>query len=604
MKKLPFYLLFILTLTVSCSRTITLVETGKPKTVIIIPEKANDTEKKAANVMQDYLYRISGAQIKILSDNSPPVTNEILIGRVNRSCLDGTLYELLPVDGFRIKNDGKRLIIACADGKGALYGVYTFLENYLGCRKYTSQVSYIPKMETIKIKPCNITEAPHFTFRKIEYQDILDPEFSDWHKLNNRDNEWGYWCHTFELLVPEKEYGKTHPEYYSFYGNKRNPGNQLCLSNPDVFDIVCANLQKAIDQDPNPIYWSVSQDDQDLVDDDQHNYCRCPECSKLDEAAGSPMGSLLNFINKVSEKFPDKIISTLSYQYSRTPPQGIIPNKNVNIMLCNIESFRHAPLEKALPEFCKDLEVWSKLTNNILLWDYVIQFKNLLAPFPNLRTLQPNLQLMKNNNVTAVFEQGNRQAGGEFAELRAYILSKLIWNTNLNVNDIIDDFLKGYYGNASVYLKNYIDLIHDSMEKTNARLFLFGSPVDNKETFLSAKMIREYQALFDKAEKATAGDEEILMRVRSARLPLYFSELEIARNENTGERGAFAIDEKGNLKPKPRIETILKEFQIVCMSTGVSRVSEWHTTPQEYVENYINYLTEHTGKPVSYLSMN
>ena len=48
-----------------------------------------------------------------------------------------------------------------------------------------------------------------------------------------------------------------------------------------------------------------------------------------------------------------------------------------------------------------------------------------------------------------MFEQGNREVGGEFAELRTYLISKLLWNPYDNVDTLMNDFLNGYYGAAA-----------------------------------------------------------------------------------------------------------------------------------------------------------
>jgi hypothetical protein len=250
-------------------------------------------------------------------------------------------------------------------------------------------------------------------------------------------------------------------------------------------------------------------------------------------------GSILKFVNQVAERFPGKIISTLAYQYSRVPPKDIEPRKNVNIMLCNIESARNTTIEKGDTAFTEDLRGWGKLTNNIIVWDYVIRFSNLLAPFPNLRTLQPNLQLMRDNRVSAVFEQGNREIGGEFSALRSYLISKLLWNPDINIDSVMNDFLVGYYGAASQKVKEYIDLLHDNnLEKSGYKLSIFGQPVMEKESFLSDSLITAYNNIFDQAEQAVAKSPELLGRVRVARLPVYYAMLEIAKEEKTGQTGS------------------------------------------------------------------
>jgi hypothetical protein len=268
-------------------------------------------------------------------------------------------------------------------------------------------------------------------------------------------------------------------------------------------------------------------------------------------------------------------------------------------MLCNIESPRNITLEQGDTAFCRDLKEWGMLTDNIILWDYVIQFSNLLAPFPNLRTLQSNVRYFRDNNVKAVFEQGNREMGGEFAELRGYLLAKLLWDPDLNVDELIDDFLKGYYGKSGKIIREYIDLLHDEMERTGDSLSIFGNPMQAKETFLSDSLMKAYNLIFDRAEKTVSDSPGILRRVRSARMPVQYAMLEIAREEMHRDRGAFSVDENRFLQPDPEIVEVLQKFLDQCRSAGVSRITEWRTTPQEYYDDYTRFLEEHTGKPAS-----
>jgi hypothetical protein len=296
-------------------------------------------------------------------------------------------------------------------------------------------------------------------------------------------------------------------------------------------------------------------------------------------------------VNKVAERFPDKIISTLAYQYSRVPPKGIVPRKNVNIMLCSIESSRNDPMEIGDTAFSEDLAGWGKITDNILVWDYVIRFPNLLAPFPNLRVLQPNLQFLHKNRVSAIFEQGNRDKGGEFAKLRAYLLARLEWNPDVDIQKEMDEFLAGYYGAAAPDIKEYINLLHDNNQSNKGvKMSIFGSPVEDKETFLSESLIARYNELFDRAEKKVIKTPVFYDRVRSARLPVYYAMLEIAKSEKTGNRGAFTVGPDKQLRPNRQVIDILDEFAYQCIHTNVSRIAEWHTTPKEYLQEYLLFL--------------
>jgi hypothetical protein len=616
--RILFYLLLAISLVPLCkAQELTLVKNGKSNYKIIIPENPEVQEVHAAKVLQDYLYQISGSHLPVVHDDAIPETHEILIGKVNRPGLAEIPFDKLGLDGLYIHNTGQKLIITGGPKKGIIYGVYTFLEKYLDCRKYTSSVEVIPKKKTIKIGPIEDMEIPIFSFREVFYQDVYDPEYMDWHKLHSFEGrgtsptDWGLWVHTFHNLLDPKEYGESNPEYFSFYGGERHPGlipswdgkgvqpkSQLCLTNPDVLEIVCENLKAAMDKNPEARYWSVSQND-------NVNYCQCEHCAALDAkyAAYAPhekmyathghqypalgMGSMLSFINKVADRFPDKIISTLAYQYTRVPPKGIIPRKNVNIMLCSIESTRNEPMETGDPAFSSDLEGWGKLTDNIMVWDYTIQFSNLVSPFPNLRTLQPNLQFLRKNRVSAVFEQGNIQSGGEFAELRAYLLAKLLWDPDLEFEKEMDGFLYTYYGKAANHIKQYLELLHDHNHSNKGRkLSIFGSPVQEKDSYLTPELIQVYNAIFDKAEKAVRKSPELLSRVKSARLPVNYAMLEIIKDEQANQWEIFEPMKSRKTKLPTEVSQLLYDFIYHCLQTRVSRLSEWHTPPKEYLERY------------------
>src|SRR6185295_2220499 len=110
-----------------------------------------------------------------------------------------------------------------------------------------------------------------------------------------------------------------------------------------------------------------------------------------------------------------------------------------------------------------------------------------------------------------------------------------------------------------------------------------------KETFLSDSLITVYNNLFDEAEKEVSESPEILDRVKTARLPVYYAMLEIAKEEKTGKRGAFSVADEHNKVPNATIVKILYDFAYQCTRNDVTRVTEWKTTPLEYLEEYIKF---------------
>jgi len=574
---------------------------------IVVPEHPTSSEEKAALLLQDYLIRISGAVLPIIKSNQSTSVYEIVLGQNER--LDELSRPInlntLKEDGFLIRTDSTRLIIAGGNEKGTLYGVYTFLESYLGCRLYSPKVKIVPKMDSIGLGVIEDLQVPVIGFRDTHYKVTWDAEYIDWHKLDHDEKggrpEWGMWVHTFNALLPPDIHYTAHPEYYAEVRGKRIP-TQTCLSNPEVLSISIQNLRRIIAKNPGARYWSVSQND-------NKDYCTCSQCKAIDDEEGSPSGSIIRFVNQVAKEFPDKMISTLAYEYGRHAPRTLRPAENVNIMLCSIEAFRDKPLteDTASADFVQDLKDWGRIAKDIIIWDYVIQFPNLLSPFPNLHVLQPNLQFFAAHGVNSMFEQGNREVGGEFAELRAYMISKLMWNPNLNADSLMNDFLRGYYGAAGGLIKKYIDLMRDALLKSGKPLRIFGSPNEASTSYLTPELMTQYNALFDAAEKAVADSAVILERVRIARIPIQFAYFEQAKKNWTGEHGIF---EKQNNQwvPKTEIRAMIDPFTDLCIRQGVTRVKEWSTSPEEYRMAMYRLLSqgmkEHLayGKKIKFIS--
>ena len=565
----------------SAKNEIVLAEDEVSRYRIVVPSAATEHELKAANVLQSYLLQISSTAIPIVAADKAWSKYEILLGQNDR--LDGLNiglnFNTLKEDGFLIKTDSMRLIIVGGNEKGTLYGVYTFLEKYLGCRMYSPTVKIIPKQKRIVLADINDLQIPVITFRDTHYRVTWHDEYTDWHKLDHDENgerkSWGMWCHTFNALVPPKVYYDEHPEYYAMVNGERMP-TQLCLTNPKVLEITISNLRKRIAAQPDAIYWSVSQND-------NKNYCTCENCKVIDNREGSPSGSIIHFVNQVADEFPDKMISTLAYEYGRRAPKTLKPRENVNIMLCSIEAFRHLPIaeDPTSADFVRDVEDWSKIAKDIIVWDYVIQFNNLISPFPNLHVLQPNLKFFADHGVNAMFEQGNREVGGEFAALRAYMISKLMWNPAENADTIVNDFVNGYYGAAGPVIRQYIDEMREALLKAEKPLKIFGTPIEAASTYLTPALIQRYEKLFNEAEAIVADSAIILERVKIARQPLEFAIMEQAKKNFAGEMGVFE-KVNGRWEVKTSIRSKIDPFTDLLIREGVTQVKEWSTSPEDY----------------------
>jgi len=350
----------------------------------------------------------------------------------------------------------------------------------------------------------------------------------------------GYWSvHTFFPLVPPEEFFDDHPEYYSLIDNQRiYKDAQLCLTNPDVLKILTERIKKHIREHPEYLIYDVSQND-------RANPCQCDNCQAIVKQEGSESGVIIWFVNQVAEaiekEFPDKFIGTLAYKYSRKPCKTIQPRHNVVVRLCSIECCFSHSIETCPRNqlFLEDLKGWSAIAQNLYIWDYVVYFQHYLMPYPNILVLQPNIQTFRENHAIGIMEQAAYESrGGEFAELRSYLISRLLWNPNCNVDDVINDFMYGYYGRAGKFVRQYFDLLYGRITP-DAHIHIETHEyrrLSAQDEIFSGDFIELSSRIFEAASKV-ADNDEILHRVEMASLPLLYLKCKLtpveARNNGT-----------------------------------------------------------------------
>src|SRR5258706_11878951 len=105
---------------VSAQQQIVLTQDGISPYRIVVPSAATQYEMKASKVLQDYLLQISGAAIPIITADKPRSRTEIVLGQNERLDEVGIGLNLngLKEDGFMIRTDSLRLIIAGGNQKG------------------------------------------------------------------------------------------------------------------------------------------------------------------------------------------------------------------------------------------------------------------------------------------------------------------------------------------------------------------------------------------------------------------------------------------------------------------------------------------------------
>lgn len=587
-KQYVFLFLLSLPLQFFAQNQSVIIKNGLPQFKIVLSTKYTDAEETAALLLQSTLQKMGGGQMDILKTDDPNVQRAVYIMPLKLSAnlnqhvtteFDSKRQQLIK-DAYLISSRPDNVLILSGGNKGAIYAIVQILEKYLGCRMYVPNETVIPKKSTIVLPIFCELDIPVNGIRIVNGALTQQHEtYRNWHRLNDHNEEFakGYFVHTFNRLVPWETHFEQHPDYFALMGGKRII-DQLCLTNPAVFDLTVKALKAEMAKQPERKLWSVSQGD-------NFSYCQCYECAKIITDEGAASGPIIHFVNKVAAEFPDKMISTLAYQYSRKAPKKVKPASNVQIMLCTIELNRSRAIENdsLSVSFLKDITDWGKISQHIFLWDYTVNFSHHISPFPNLHTLQKNIQFFTKNSVNAHFQQTNASLGHEFSELKAYLIARLLWNPSVNADSVMTDFLNGYYGAAGTYIQKYINHLTTEIQKTGEWLDIYGHPVAHAKTFLSSENMARYNQYFDAAEKAVKKSPLFLQRVKLCRLPIQYAIMEIGKNEMFGARG-FYNEENAKFILKPNMQKVVDNFYTVSKISEVKNVNEAGLTPLEYYQ--------------------
>lgn len=575
---------------------------GQTDAVIVVAPDAPPATRYAAEELKRFLGEITGADFPVVPDTDPLRPTELIVGHNRHAhALNVSVdYSRLGPDGYVLISKGSKILLAGGEPRGTLYAVYGLLEDHLGCRWFTPDVSRIPKADILALEPLNELRIPPLEYREPFVKECFDADWCARNRMNSSNaplqehhggkvTYYGF-VHTFDSLLPPEKWFDEHPEYFSLVkGQRVKERTQLCCTHPDVVRLVTEEVRRRMREHPEATVFSVSQND-------WHNYCECDNCQALAQAEGTQAAPLLHLVNAVAravrDEFPDKIIDTLAYQYTRKPPRTMRPEPNVVIRLCSIECDFSHPFEARLTldnkSFCEDLEGWNRLTDRLWIWNYNTSFSHYLVPFPNLRVRGPNIRYLVRHGVTGIFEQDvYNTPHGEFSALSGYLGAKLLWNPDYDENTAINEFLEGVYGDAAPYLRRYLDMIHDAVSDPKTNMIIWIGPT---ASFITDDLIAKADKLFDAAEKAVAADPDTLERVRIARMSVDYTAIERQRR-SFGMRSAFTLDHKNfTTTVQPALRARIDRFLTTAERNGLERLGEWGPVLADYKKDLLKDL--------------
>lgn len=527
---------------------VTVAANGRSDYTIVIPDEQSVAVNYAASELQSFIEQATGAKLQISRESHAIYGPAFLVGPSKRAQKTGLVAQVktLTGDGVLIKTVGKDIVLLGGNDRGQLYSVYCFLEKYLGVRFLAYDCTVVPKHETLKLAKIDYSYSPPFIYREELYYHTHKWEFAARQKLNGGNmnqvlsRPWpgkdelipgiviAPFAHSISAIIPSSKYHAEHPEYFGLVNGVRRGGTigtQACFTNPDVERITKEYILNFIEKHPTVASVDVSQMDAYPGD---YGACECENCKAVEKEEGAQMGPILRLVNSVAdvvkEKYPDKFVDTLAYQYTIIPPKITKPRDNVIIRLCHWGCYFHGiEGEDLSKDYRAAIDGWREAgASHIWVWHYSVNFWNYLAPNPNLEAMVKDIRYYAKHGVDGLMVQGDLQSpGGELCEFRGYLSAQLMWDPNQDPMQIRKDFCEGYYGPAAGEAMEFLAFMDKWGRETTQHIPMNGW---HTKEFTKPEIVKSAMAILDRAYDK-AGDPVYRFHVEKLMIPFWFIQL-------------------------------------------------------------------------------
>ncbi len=533
-----FYRIFLSLALWMCVWTVSAFEVTN-RWVIVVPGDASEAEKYAASEIRDYIRKTTGMDLKITGEGSPAII--VRPGKFG------------PEEWLVKRETNGDLLITGGRPRGVLYGAYEFIEKGLGCRFLADDAEYVPKLEKLNLPDdFKLAGNPVFMRRYIyvgsgDVWQYLQPFMSKLKQNGLPAGEkygWSFkygrpWaCHTYYAY--SKDFPKDKDEYFTLSAEGKRlraidgagPG-QVCLSHPEVRGSSGKTAffhrdrpQKLKPGEAVPMIYAVPKTTTGRL--------RLRKVLAVKKKfGGKQSGLMLDFTNyladEIQKDYPGIRILTPAYTTTEELPDGIKPSENVIIEIAQLDSefstkvlrdvlrsLENPNNEKALARF----KEWNSVSKELAIWDYWILYKECNAsPYTNVSAISSNLRTYEKMGIRNFFVESEiaLYTMPNFIDLRHYLGAKLMVDPRLNEREIIDDFMKHFYGPAAKPMTAYLDYLERRMKEEDRPL---GSIAPSARKYLDRQFFLDAEKFFSEAEKAAGNDPVLLSRIGQERIPV------------------------------------------------------------------------------------
>ena len=473
-----------------------LVVNGKTRYVIYHDPSAPSSVKEGARELQRVIGISTGATLRIVDKPTSPM---ICLGDGPGAIEAGVSGKALPYETFRLRTVGEDLYIVGRDtaddertpldgvSRGTQFGVYAFLERVVGARWIMPGDigEEIPKRKSLTVPKLNIEDGPDFAYRMVATPD--PPVVKLWGLRNRVGTGYGAQAsslivnasHSWRMFMP-KWLREGHPEWDAVDGEV----NKFCTRRPDAVRAFAENVVFWIDQHPDRLMVSAAPSDGQA-------FCRCAQCRRFiaRDAHGKDSVTLnmLDFYNDVARyvarKRPGHMVGGFAYGLCTYPPAApIVLEPNVFIQWTPLNYYGMGLYKPGYrDEFERVAAAWRALTPNVSYWNYCHWHRSGSgAPYgPALPIMKMQFPALKKHGYRGIREDAT--SSWAYGGPNNYLLAKLMWNADADVDALFDEWLRIGYGRGADAMKRLYAVLDEGFRDFKVNHESFDYHGDNYE---------------------------------------------------------------------------------------------------------------------------
>ncbi len=551
---------------------VTLVTEGKPAASIVVPATEGGSSRALTSAIRDlqtYIELTTGAKLAITDElNAKPA---IVLG-AGAAKLAGVSTQDLPLEGFIIKTAPDRVFIVGKDPAGTAWGIYEFLERCVGVRFYWPEYrddkgrtgTSIIKTENLVVNPLHLKDSPVFR-KRIRWPSggvrIGAAKMTDHDRHLRCGSTW-----PVQLIVHaphgwSKFYSKTRPEIFQLRKDGERTFSMLCYGHPNTLKTYLEEIELQVKGEATDRGRAIINEKSITVSPaDMGVSCRCEYCRKLWNESGGSYGTaskvmatfVANLGREVKKRWPDMTVIFLPYKNYTYAPEGISFPDNVEVQICGMPGLaRHKDKVIDAAEQ-QNIDKWVRITGRkIQNWHYSCWPANRTkAAYVYAHTIQKHYQ--KNRDKTVGSFINGVQDHWPRQHLSLYVWLKVLWNPDVNVDAIIDEYCTRMYGSAAKTMRELVRMLADGWEKSEWSPHVMSPKTVYEQSYPRAE-VKKIEALLARAFEEAKDDKLVTQRLNyyAPALREFFDESKLLA-EGTGIKplNIYQIDEEVTIDGK------------------------------------------------------